>query len=435
MDIMRLEVSGFGPIKNCSFDIEKFMVLIGPQGTGKSTLSKLVFYFLNLRDEIAGYILDTYEEIETLDTQGLNQRLTDRFREFFGPTPNSKDINITFFYGNGNELRISGHPQDHRFIFFEFNPKMMRDIYELFDSLRDEFRQQRPSGIFSTFELEKKRDDSFKTFNRKCADVFGFDQELLFIPAGRSSLPVFSEQVGIINTHMLDYPMRKFIARIIPARSRFGRTIDKIISESVGPNGTPVDESTFHRAKDWVRSILKGEYLYVNGEERLYIDQDLFLKINLASSGQQEVLWLLMFLFSMVVDRIKTIVFIEEPEAHLFPEAQRKLVEFISFVHSNSSCDFFITTHSPYILTSANNLIYAHSVGQVSEKRAQEIIPKDIWLPPEDVGGYFVHHGELEELYVPELQMFKSELIDETSRSIEELFDRLSDIEDEGLHE
>jgi len=411
------------------------MVLIGPQGAGKSTLSKLIYYCLNLRDEIASYILETYEISERLELQGLNQRLMVLFRDFFGPTPHPNDLKIKFDYGNNNNLTITCQPSDNRFVFFRFNDEMRNQLFDLFNELRSMRHKQPFSAIFTTFEFEKERDNIFKSFKRKCAEIFGFEKELLFIPAGRSSLPVFSEQVGIINTQILDYPMRRFIARTTPARIKFGRTLDELISETIMLNGNHVDETALRRAEAWVENILKGEYLFVNGEERLYVNPDLFVKINLASSGQQEVLWLLISLFSLVTDRIKTIVFIEEPEAHLFPEAQKNLVEFISFVHSNSNCDFFITTHSPYILTAANNLMYAHTVGKVSEQRANEVIPKDIWLPPEDVSGYFLKNGELEDLYSSELKMFKAELIDKTSENVEELYGRLSDIEYEEKHE
>ena len=42
---------------------------------------------------------------------------------------------------------------------------------------------------------------------------------------------------------------------------------------------------------------------------------------------------------------------VEEPEAYLFPVAQKQII------------DFAITTHSPYILSSLNNLLYAYNLG------------------------------------------------------------------------
>mgnify|MGYP006206212493 CR=1 FL=1 len=48
---------------------------------------------------------------------------------------------------------------------------------------------------------------------------------------------------------------------------------------------------------------------------------------------------------------------IEEPEAHLFPVAQKHLIELLAImVNRNEDNQLIITTHSPYILSSFNNL-------------------------------------------------------------------------------
>ena len=38
-----------------------------------------------------------------------------------------------------------------------------------------------------------------------------------------------------------------------------------------------------------------GEYRNVNGEERLQVSEDRYVKINFASSGQQEAVWILAY--------------------------------------------------------------------------------------------------------------------------------------------
>ena len=53
-------------------------------------------------------------------------------------------------------------------------------------------------------------------------------------------------------------------------------------------------------------------------------------------------------------------IYIEEPEAHLFPTAQKRIVQLLArtFNNTNSNFQIIVTTHSPYILSSFNNLIY-----------------------------------------------------------------------------
>jgi hypothetical protein len=53
----------------------------------------------------------------------------------------------------------------------------------------------------------------------------------------------------------------------------------------------------------------------------------------------------------------------------------------------------FITTHSPYVLTSLNNLLYAYQVGKKKEAAVQQLIPKHNWVSFEDIGAWFVKNG------------------------------------------
>ena len=70
-------------------------------------------------------------------------------------------------------------------------------------------------------------------------------------------------------------------------------------------------------------SDLKGDYQYNAGKEYIIAkDKELHnekIPINFASSGQQEVLWLLNQLYILMLKKEKAFVIIEEPEAHLYP--------------------------------------------------------------------------------------------------------------------
>lgn len=45
-----LEIKQFGPIKKCNLSIKQVTVFTGEQAAGKSTIAKLVYFFLSLRD-------------------------------------------------------------------------------------------------------------------------------------------------------------------------------------------------------------------------------------------------------------------------------------------------------------------------------------------------------------------------------------------------
>ena len=67
-----------------------------------------------------------------------------------------------------------------------------------------------------------------------------------------------------------------------------------------------------------MRQILHGEYRNIDGEERLQVGQERYVKINFASSGQQEAVWILNVVFYYLLNNKKAYFIIEEPESHLF---------------------------------------------------------------------------------------------------------------------
>lgn len=92
--------------------------------------------------------------------------------------------------------------------------------------------------------------------------------------------------------------------------------------------------------------------------------------INFASSGQQEVLWLLNFMYILLLRQEDAFVIIEEPEAHIYPLLQKKIMEFIVLFTNIEDRDVFITTHSPYMLTVANNMYYAGVLAEEGQSKA-----------------------------------------------------------------
>jgi hypothetical protein len=93
-----------------------------------------------------------------------------------------------------------------------------------------------------------------------------------------------------------------------------------------------------------------------------------------------------------------------------------------------------ITTHSPYILTSFNNLLYAYKVASETGKRnkVSEVISKELWLNPDEVNAFYVDNGTITDILDEELRMIKAEVIDQISEEINREFDHLMDIEIEG---
>ena len=97
---------------------------------------------------------------------------------------------------------------------------------------------------------------------------------------------------------------------------------------------------------------MKADYVNDSDGEKIYFDEHHWVKLMYGSSGQQEALWILMLTLIIILENRRAFVVIEEPEAHLFPIAQKDMISLIALMVNATDSQVIITTHSPYILTS-----------------------------------------------------------------------------------
>ena len=174
-------------------------------------------------------------------------------------------------------------------------------------------------------------------------------------------------------------------------------------------------------AYDLIKKILKADYISDTDGEKLYYAKDKWVKLIYSSSGQQESLWILLPMFVRILENRKIFLVIEEPEAHLFPEAQLAMVEMISlFVHSTGS-SVFLTTHSPYILTSLNLLIHSALVENRRKTTGENVIvPRILRMPGSELDAYLIE---------PEKKDFLKNMKSKESGLIDALeIDHISDV-------
>jgi hypothetical protein len=86
-----------------------------------------------------------------------------------------------------------------------------------------------------------------------------------------------------------------------------------------------------------------------------------------------------------------------------------------------------ITTHSPYTLTTVNNLIYAYQVGQTNSN-VNDIVPQKLWLNPNDVGAWFVEEGTVRSIVDEENGQIRAEEIDKISDTLNLEYDKIMEM-------
>ena len=92
-----------------------------------------------------------------------------------------------------------------------------------------------------------------------------------------------------------------------------------------------------------------------------------------------------------------------------------------------------ISTHSPYILTSLNNLLFAgqlYTDKKVDKNKLKDIISQKYTLNLNNFNAYLIENGALIDLIDKEIGLIRADKIDEISTQIADEFDTLLSLKD-----
>lgn len=231
-------------------------------------------------------------------------------------------------------------------------------------------------------------------------EIFCDDNMLVYIPAGRNLLAVVPDTFAMgetsvqdeeemsIDISQIDLITQEFIRYIRKIRSEFGTKLEEITQNYLKTVRGEIRNHDVELACGLIRKILRADYICDREGEKLFYDQEHWVKLMFGSSGQQEILWALNIIFMAILKNEKTFLVFEEPESHLFPDAQETIAQLAALLINSSKSRIIVTTHSPYMLTAANLLIYSG----VEEGKSGEnaVVKKELRLSPGTVGAYFL---------------------------------------------
>ena len=125
-------------------------------------------------------------------------------------------------------------------------------------------------------------------------------------------------------------------------------------------------------------------------------------------------------------------IFIEEPEVNLFPEKQKQVTYFLASLQKmKNRPDIIMSTHSPYILTSINNLLLASQLIKQDKnlkEKVGEIIRDDFLLDVSHLEAYLISDGAAKSIIDTEAGLINADEIDSVSVSLAQEFDKLLDL-------
>ncbi|GAB1397074.1 AAA family ATPase [Saprospiraceae bacterium] len=431
--MQRIEIKNFGPIKELNLDIKDFSLLIGPQASGKSTIAKTIFFFKSLNDELVKYFIESIDKNDFSKSIGTYAKsIRKKYLDYFGASTHLDGLHLKYYYTETVWISITIET-NHKYItpiFSKIFSEEFNTIVKEAINFSDSIGQRNPSLLTSKdlIQLDSDKRKFVSNIKSKCNSVFQEDRELMFIPAGRSLLATLSDQLQFINPRNLDFLMRSFLDKINIVRPIFNKSLGDIIKERRLLTQYDIDYNKTKLAEDIISKILKGKYQYDKDGEKIFFDTNRYVKLNFSSSGQQESLWILLLLFIIILEKQNVFIVIEEPEAHLFPEAQKEISNLIALMSNVENSQVIITTHSPYILASINNLILANKVGSENAKVADRI-NQNLWIRSDKVYAALVANGQAKEIIDSELNIIQQEKIDSVSSTINHEFDFLFQFE------
>lgn len=430
--MFHLTATNFGPIKQFSGDLARVNLLIGPQASGKSTLAKLLYYFKMLPVELAAF--------DPADSSGrdyYNQYvkvLKSYFLGLFGPVYRQPRFSIVYTftipgtdYEHTVQITKSRTLSNTNYPVIRFDRRLKEKLEHLLNDIV-KFRNKEPKGLFNNRISRSKYEEARKDIQIKADALFGEYNSYIFIPAGRSLMTLLSGQVK--NFKSADPIMDDFLEVINGIRPLAGRGLAEI--EELARRTWPrlPNRTRAKLAREEIQKILRGRYAFDDGEERIYHDSG-YTKLSVASSGQQESLWVTLTAYMMILERRPIFAFFEEPEAHLYPESQYAIIRLMALlVNANKSNQVLITTHSPYVLVSLNNLLAANRLKSKHPLRVQEIIKRQYYLDINELRAYaFSDDGRADSIIDEEISLIKAEAIDSASGIMNDEYNRMMDLE------
>lgn len=428
MQSARLIVKNFGPLVDIDIEVKDFLCLIGKQATGKSTIAKLIAIFEdeNFRNNKKVKIK------EELEKYGMLKFLTEKsiihfYKGVFVKADKNIGTNFHFEYDNKKEIKLNfldlfknqikrmyintgdinkdeikkyvvGYISLHLFASKMSHPNI-ESFYDLIDSsLFDPITESDLNQIFS--ELEE-------SFEERGVYV-KYDSQ--YIPSERNFLHIIAENtIGLINNNI---QIPKHLLEI-------GQEYEKALNVVKEVPLSLIDKKFKYKREG------KSSYIYHNSNDKIDLLQ--------SASGLQSIIPII-----LLVEYAKTLkenyhfnYVIEEPELNIYPHTQHQLVKYIvknvfEFRTDNyQRKKIVITTHSPYILASINNLLLAFQKGKNKPKEVNKIIPKDSWINPNYFNAYELRNGKSYKILNEKLGQIKSNIIDKVSDEFSDEFDKL----------
>jgi len=332
---MKISIKNFGPIDHFEFDLEKDLhVIYGENNIGKSWAISIAYLLLKFWKDKSDIC---FEYAKGKSNKGFNTK-------YIGITG---DFNITLdnTFGEMKNL-ISG-----------LQPEIIIDTNILKVKLERHEEEITEEGFYpETFEgIYTLSEDFIKNEIKRLSNNF---ENLYFLPASKSGIYQVLSNMGNIFAQLSQYQIKNKSLSLpslsIPV-SDYILNIAAINSSKQGEFGSFVD---FLEGK-----VIEGSVIFDDFQKKLKYKSNrtgLVSEFYEASSMIAEISPLVAYL-KYILPKKNSILFIEEPEAHLHPKVQVEMMKiFVDLV--KSGVKVVMTTHSDFMMNELSNALLAKEI-------------------------------------------------------------------------
>ncbi|MFK7905188.1 MAG: AAA family ATPase [Chitinophagales bacterium] len=391
-----LIVKDFGPIKDVELDLRKTTVFIGPQGSGKSTLAKLIAIFRDWDFLKQFNLLD--EKKESLAHVSFFQRYNiHNYFQFDTKTVNKK---TDFYHSSKNGVVKFSNDSFTVSLIDEFKDTIqvnLDNLQKLMSKLK-KFNDSLPSNLLDEIGAISNELNNFK------------GNLPLYIPTERFLIPIISPSLLSFANNNISLP--KYL-------TGFG--------------------TYFEYARLYIPYIkidyLGLAYKYENNLDKIVLENNQTINLSESASGFQALIPLHLVIAYYATSNKENYDYsfiIEEPELNLYPTTQKDLIYYLSDKCTKGENDLVITTHSPYTLSSFNNLLFAYQTAQKHPEQREAIkaiIPEESWMNPDDFAAYYIDSdGTTRSIFNRKTGLIAENELDDISEIMAEEFDELMEI-------
>lgn len=399
----RIKIINIGPIKEIEIFLNKINVFIGPQSSGKSTIAKIVSFCQwvekdCIRRQRVNHIDEDFVQEKLVDYHNFEAYLS--FSSLFDYESPAVGIHFEDF-----KLSVRRKPgfRDSLISKNAYIPSERNLI-----GVPGIFATKMPYNYIMDFlrdwqQVRKRYSSSDRAQDVPTGDFYYYDEreetDMIRLPEGKT-IPLCQTSSGMQSVTPLTVYINYVTDWIYSHKEQRSAEEEEAALEAALANmlDSVQDETKDSGILDKINHAGESSEKKIIFNHLLSRFRQMMLEPETAedSEGLKSFLKMIDFMSRPSYSNL----IIEEPEQNLFPETQRKVVEYIFANLKPERDNLLLTTHSPFVLYSINNCMLGYLANQNMGEDDEEMIdiPVESLIDPAKVSVWELRDGFIENI-------------------------------------